>query len=183
MPRHLCLWLAFAEEIWYNAVMRILGIDPGYGIIGFGVIDCDMGNLSVVDYGAVTTPKEMSLPERLDAIRQSFQQIMQEFQPDEIAIEELFFFRNYTTVIPVAEARGVILTTCFATCKNLFEYTPLQIKQALTGNGRADKKQVQFMVKNMLGLGAVPKPDDTADALAVAICHSQINSALNNNRI
>ena len=163
--------------------MRILGIDPGYGIIGFGVIENNGGNISVVDYGAVTTPKEMSLPQRLLAIEESFEAIMEEYKPDEVAIEELFFFRNLTTVIPVAEARGVILTTCFKKCKDVFEYTPLQIKQALTGNGRAEKKQVQFMVKIVLGLGAVPKPDDTADALAVAICHSQINSALNNNRV
>lgn len=163
--------------------MRILGVDPGYGIIGFGVVDSEKGNLTVVDYGAITTPKEMSLPERLLIIKQSFEAILDEFKPDEIAIEELFFFRNLTTVIPVAEARGVIITTCYEKCKNLFEYTPLQIKQALTGNGRAEKQQVQFMVKNVLGLGAVPKPDDTADALAVAICHSQINSALNNNRV
>ncbi|MBQ2713691.1 MAG: crossover junction endodeoxyribonuclease RuvC [Clostridia bacterium] len=163
--------------------MRILGIDPGYGIIGFGVIESEFGKIRVVDYGAVTTPKEMSLPERLMIIQESFEKILEEYKPDEIAIEELFFFRNLTTVIPVAEARGVILTTCYKKCKNLFEYTPLQIKQALTGNGRAEKQQVQFMVKNVLGLGAVPKPDDTADALAVAICHSQINSALNVNRV
>lgn len=161
--------------------MRILGIDPGYGIVGFGIIDCTNNGTQVVDYGAITTPKEMRLPERLLIIEESFERIIAEYKPDEIAVEELFFFKNLTTVIPVAEARGVIVTTCFKHCKKVFEYTPLQIKQALTGNGRAEKQQVQFMVKNVLGLGAVPKPDDVADALAVAICHSQINSALNNN--
>ena len=163
--------------------MKILGIDPGYGIVGFGIIEKDNLGIRVVDYGAVTTPKEMTLVERLLVIEQSFEQILEEYKPDEIAIEELFFFRNYTTVIPVAESRGVILTTCYKYCKNVYEYTPLQIKQALTGNGRADKKQVQFMVQHMLGLGAVPKPDDTADALAVAITHSQINPVLNCNKV
>lgn len=163
--------------------MRILGIDPGYGIIGFGIIDSDEKGITVVDYGAITTPKEMRITERLEIIAQSINQIMDEYKPDEMAIEELFFFRNYTTAIPVAEARGVIVTECYKKCKNIFEYTPLQIKQALTGNGRADKKQVQFMVKNILGLREVPKPDDTADAIAVALCHSQINPELNDNRM
>jgi len=163
--------------------MRILGIDPGYGIVGFGLIDIDNFGTKVVDYGAITTPKEMRLPERLKIIADSFEKILQEFKPDEIAIEELFFFKNLTTVIPVAEARGVIITTCYSKCQKVFEYTPLQIKQALTGVGRAEKHQVQFMVKNILGLAEVPKPDDVADALAVAICHSQINSALNSNLI
>ncbi|MBP3389755.1 MAG: crossover junction endodeoxyribonuclease RuvC, partial [Clostridia bacterium] len=98
--------------------MRILGIDPGYGIIGFGVIESEFGKIRVVDYGAVTTPKEMSLPERLMIIQESFEKILEEYKPDEIAIEELFFFRNLTPVIPVAEARGVILTTCYKKCKN-----------------------------------------------------------------
>ena len=163
--------------------MKILGIDPGYGIVGFGIIEKDNFGIRVVDYGAVTTPKEMPLVERLLVIEQSFQQILEEYKPDEIAIEELFFFRNYTTVIPVAESRGVILTTCYKYCKNVFEYTPLQIKQALTGNGRADKKQVQFMVKNILGLSQTPKPDDAADALAVALCHIQTNNMLKSNRM
>ena len=161
--------------------MRILGIDPGYGIIGFGIIDLTESGLKVVDYGAITTPKEMCITERLMAIGDSIDQIMREYKPDQVAIEELFFFKNHTTIIPVAEARGVIVTACFRHCKLIYEYTPLQIKQALTGNGRAEKKQVQYMVKNILGLGSVPKPDDTADALAVAICHSQINSVLNEN--
>ena len=163
--------------------MIILGIDPGYGIIGFGVIEAEHGNIKVVDYGAVTTPKEMSLPERLLIIKQSFEAILQEFKPDEIAIEELFFFRNLTTVIPVAEARGVIVLAGIQKLGNLYEYTPLQIKQALTGNGRAEKKQIQYMVTNILGLEKTPKPDDAADAVAVALTHLQTNSNLVYNRI
>ena len=161
--------------------MRVLGIDPGYGIVGYGVIDVNQNGISVIDYGAVTTPKEMTLPERLNIIHKCFCEIMETFKPDEVAIEELFFFRNFTTAIPVAEARGIIINACYGFTKRIFEYTPLQIKQALTGVGRAEKKQVQFMVKNILGLKDVPKPDDVADALAVAVCHSQINSNLNVN--
>ena len=145
--------------------MRILGIDPGYGIVGYGVIELSSQGVEAIDYGAIITPKEERLPERL------------------LIIEELFFFRNYTTAIPVAMARGIIVSTCYKHTKNVYEYTPLQIKQALTGVGRAEKKQVQYMVKNILGLSKVPTPDDVADALAVAICHSQINASLNNNLI
>ena len=159
--------------------MRILGIDPGYGIVGYGVIDTHRNN-AVVDYGVIETPKEESFPVRLQRIEESLRVL---FEPDEVAIEELFYFRNQTTVIPVAEARGVIVLTATKFCDRIFEYTPMQIKQALTGNGRADKKQMQFMVKAVLGLEKIPKPDDAADALAVALCHSQINPRLNNNMI
>jgi len=162
--------------------MRILGIDPGYGIVGFGIIDTHRDN-AVVDYGVIETPKDMSFPERLQRIEQGFKQIFETYKPDEVAIEELFYFHNQTTVIPVAEARGVIILTAKKYCDRLFEYTPMQIKQALTGNGRAEKKQMQFMVKNVLGLEKIPKPDDAADALAVALCHGQINSVLNDNMI
>ena len=162
--------------------MRILGIDPGYGIVGYGIIDTHNNNY-VVDYGVVETPKEMPFPERLQRIEEGFRQLFEIYKPDEVAIEELFYFHNQTTVIPVAEARGVIILTARKYCNRLFEYTPMQIKQALTGNGRAEKKQMQFMVKNVLGLEKIPKPDDAADALAVALCHGQINSALNDNMI
>lgn len=162
--------------------MRILGIDPGYGIVGYGIIDTHNNNY-VVDYGVVETPKEMPFPERLRRIEEGFKQLFEIYKPDEVAIEELFYFHNQTTVIPVAEARGVIILTAKKYCDRLFEYTPMQIKQALTGNGRAEKKQMQFMVKNVLGLEKIPKPDDAADALAVALCHGQINSALNDNMI
>ncbi len=162
--------------------MRILGIDPGYGIVGYGIIDTHKNN-AVVDFGVIETPKEESFPVRLLRIEESMRVLMERYRPDEVAIEELFYFKNQTTVIPVAEARGVIVLTAQKYCDRIFEYTPMQIKQALTGNGRADKKQMQFMVKAVLGLEKVPKPDDAADALAVALCHSQINPSLNNNMI
>ncbi len=162
--------------------MRILGIDPGYGIVGYGIIDTHKNNY-VVDYGVIETPKENTFPERLQTIAEGFRVLFETYKPDEVAIEELFFFHNQTTVIPVAEARGVIILTAKKYCDRLFEYTPMQVKQALTGNGRADKKQMQFMVKTILGLEKVPKPDDAADALALAITHSQINPYLNDNMI
>ena len=160
--------------------MRILGIDPGYALVGFGVLDYDNG-YEVIDYGVISTPKEDNLPNRLMTIATCLKQIIDNYKPDVVAVEELFYFKNQKTVIPVAEARGVIIMTCMQCGLKLFEYTPLQIKQALTGNGRAEKAQIQFMTKTILGLEKVPKPDDAADALAVAICHSQINPNLNIN--
>lgn len=162
--------------------MVILGIDPGYAIVGYGVIDTEKPNM-VVDYGAITTPKEDSMPVRLQAIEESLQYLFNKFKPEVVAIEELFYFKNQKTIIPVAEARGVIVLTCQKYCGNIYEYTPLQIKQALTGQGRAEKAQVQYMVKAILNLDSIPKPDDAADALAVAICHSQTSSALNMNKV
>lgn len=162
--------------------MIILGIDPGYAIVGYGVIDTEKKDM-VVDYGAITTPKEDSMPIRLKAIEESLIYLFNKYKPEVIAIEELFYFKNQKTIIPVAEARGVILLTCQKYCGNIYEYTPLQIKQALTGQGRAEKAQVQYMVKAILNLNSIPKPDDAADALAVAICHSQTSSALNMNRV
>lgn len=159
--------------------MRVLGIDPGYNIIGYGVIETD--GCKVVDYGVITTPKTMSISERLHTIFKACNELMETFKPDQVAFEELFFNTNSTTAIPVAEARGVLIVACKEYTNKLFEYTPLQIKQALTGNGRAEKKQVQFMVKNILGLSSVPKPDDAADALAVALCHMQTNSIMSDN--
>lgn len=163
--------------------MRILGIDPGYALVGFGIIDNNNGELSVVDYGVIETFKDMSMPERLNLVEKGLKELFDTYKPDVVAIEELFFFKNQKTLVPVAQARGVIINFAYKTCKNLFEYTPLQIKQALTGYGRAEKQQVQYMTKTILGLESVPKPDDAADALAVAICHSQINMALNVNQI
>ena len=162
--------------------MRVLGIDPGYGIVGYGIIDAGVST-QVVDYGVVSTPKELSLPERLEVIYSSIESLINSYKPDVVAVEELFYFKNQTTVIPVAEARGVILLACRKNQVKIYEYTPLQIKQALTGFGRAEKAQIQFMVKTILGLEKVPKPDDAADALAVAICHSQINPNLNDNYV
>lgn len=163
--------------------MIILGIDPGYAIVGFGVIDTSKsGKDMVLDYGAITTPKEDSMPIRLEAIDTSLKYLFDKYKPEVVAIEELFYFKNQKTVIQVAQARGVIVLACQKYCGNIYEYTPLQIKQALTGQGRAEKAQVQYMVKAILNLDSIPKPDDAADALAVAICHSQVSPRLNINK-
>ena len=169
------------EVVIKGVLMRVLGIDPGYNIIGYGVVD-SVGN-KVVDFGVITTPKNMSISNRLTTIYQATIELMETFKPDEVAFEELFFNTNNTTAIPVAEARGVLIVASKQHTNRLFEYTPLQIKQALTGNGRAEKKQVQFMVKNILGLKETPKPDDAADALAVALTHIQTNSVMSDNSI
>ncbi len=161
--------------------MRVLGIDPGYNIVGYGVIETN--GCKVVDFGVITTPKSMSISSRLNTIYRACCELMETFKPEQVAFEELFFNTNNTTAIPVAEARGVLIVACKQYVDKLFEYTPLQIKQALTGNGRAEKKQVQFMVKNILGLSQMPKPDDAADALAVALTHMQTNSVMSDNSI
>ena len=158
--------------------MRILGIDPGFGIIGFGVIDKSNSGLSVVDYGVITTPKDMEFNARLEVIYHSMAKIIDRFQPDEVAIEELYFNNNITTGIKVAEARGIILLSFQQAKLPIFEYTPQDIKLALTGTGRADKSQMKFMVKTLLHLQKSPTPDDAADAVAVALCHSQTNQNL-----
>ena len=153
--------------------MIILGIDPGLAIVGFGVIDKQKNKTEVIDYGVIRTPKEDTLPIRLEKVYKGMCELIDKYKPEQVAIEELFFNTNITTGIAVAEARGVIILACINKGCKLFEYTPLQIKQALTGNGRADKQQVQYMVKAILRLKAVPKPDDAADGLAAALCHSQ----------
>ena len=158
--------------------MIILGIDPGLAIVGFGVLEKNKNKVDVLDYGVITTPKEDTLPIRLDKIYKGMCELIDHYKPDQVAVEELFFNTNTTTGISVAEARGVILLACINKGCKLFEYTPLQIKQALTGNGRADKHQVQFMVKAILKLNSIPKPDDAADGLAAALCHSQTNQLL-----
>lgn len=156
--------------------MIIVGFDPGLATLGYGVISTDKRSKpQMVDYGIVSTPKEENLAVRLAMIEKGVKQIIEKFKPDEIAIEELFFAKNVTTGINVAHARGVTLLTAVKECGKIFEYTPLQIKQALTGYGRADKHQIQSMVKTMLGLKGIPRPDDAADALAVALCHAQTN--------
>lgn len=153
--------------------MIILGIDPGLAIVGYGVINTQKGNSSVVDYGVINTPKEDSVPVRLEKIYSGMISLVEKYNPDCIAIEELFFNTNTTTGINVAQARGVILLVCQQKKLKMYEYTPLQIKQALTGYGKAEKKQIQFMVARLLQLKAVPKPDDAADGLAVALTHAQ----------
>ncbi len=156
--------------------MIILGIDPGFATIGYGVIESDKGRVRAIDYGAIQTPKQLSFPERLLMIEKGMMQLIEKFKPDQVAVEELFFNTNITTGINVAHARGVILLVCQRELGgNLFEYTPLQIKQALTGYGRAEKMQIMQMVKTYLRLEKIPRPDDAADALAVALCHSQTN--------
>ncbi len=153
---------------------RIIGFDPGLAIIGYGVLDVDdRGNKSVVDYGIITSPKEESFPVRLAIIYERVTKLIEQFKPDEIAVEELFFNTNITTGINVAHARGVLLLAAVHSCGKLYEYTPLQIKQAMTGYGRADKKQIQEMVRVYLNLAKIPRPDDAADALAVALTHIQ----------
>ena len=163
----------FLEILMMKRVkMRSLGIDPGYAILGYGIIDVKGNKFSPVDYGAVRTEASMDMPRRLKTLYGSLAQLIRKYEPDEASIEELFFNNNAKTAILVGEARGVAVLACADGGLPIGEYTPLQIKQALVGYGRADKKQVQFMVKTMLGLESVPKPDDTADALAAAICHA-----------
>jgi len=153
--------------------MIILGIDPGLATMGYGVISANRGVFKVVDYGVVTTPKEDSLPKRLFQIEEGVSELIEAFKPDNVAIEELFFSKNITTVIAVAEARGVILLTAVKGIgSEVYEYTPNQIKQSLTGYGKADKIQMQHVVTSLLHLSKIPRPDDAADALAVAVCHA-----------
>lgn len=152
--------------------MRILGIDPGTAIVGWGVIDVVGNKTTAVAYGHITTSKDLPLSKRLLEISRNLTDIVNEYHPEEAGIEELFFFKNQKTVIPVAQARGCIVLTLENLCVTISDYTPLEIKQALTNYGRAEKAQVQLMVKALLKLAAIPKPDDVADALAVALCHA-----------
>ena len=149
--------------------MRIIGIDPGTGILGFGVIDAKGGKATLVDAGVIRTPAHTPLPERLSEIYDGLSEIIKETQPQIMAIEKLFFAQNVTTAISVAHARGVAMLTGKQAELQIEEYTPLQIKQTMTGYGRANKKQMQEMVRLQLGLAEPPKPDDCADALAAAI--------------
>lgn len=152
--------------------MRILGIDPGFAIVGWGVIEYEGSRFKVIGYGSIQTPAGMPIEERLKAIYSELSAIIDKFSPDAMAVEELFFNTNITTGIKVAQARGVILLCAEQKGIKIAEYTPLQVKQSVTGYGRADKKQVITMVTMLLGLAKPPKPDDTADALAIAVCHA-----------
>lgn len=151
--------------------MKILGIDPGYAIVGYGALECVASRFSVMDYGVITTPAKIPIENRLEMIYTEMNALIEKHKPDAMAIEELFFNSNHTTAIPVAEARGVILLSARLHGTEVFEYTPLQVKQAVVGYGRAEKKQVIMMTTTLLGLKSPPKPDDAADALAIAICH------------
>jgi crossover junction endodeoxyribonuclease RuvC len=150
----------------------ILGIDPGMAILGYGVIESDNYDMRLIDYGTITTPSTMDAPQRLLTIFTSVEELIQKYSPDAIAYEELFFNQNVKTALIVGQARGVAVLAGAKQGIDLFEYTPLQVKQAVVGYGRADKHQVQSMVKLLLHLKDIPKPDDASDALAVAICHS-----------
>ncbi len=152
--------------------MRILGIDPGYAIIGYGVIESDSIKFKPLEYGAVTTPAKTEFCLRLNQIYNGITTLIQKYNPEALAIEKLFFNTNTATAIDVAQARGVILLAAAKSNVPVYEYTPLQVKQSVTGYGRAEKKQVMEMVRSLLNLKAVPKPDDTADALALAVCHA-----------
>ena len=152
--------------------MIILGIDPGLAIVGWGVIEYKASHFKVLGYGAIETPAGLPTEKRLSMIFDDIQKLIETYRPDHIAVEELFFNTNITTGIRVAEARGVIITCAYRLGVRVFEYTPLQVKQSVVGYGRADKKQVITMVTMLLGLAKPPKPDDTADALAIAICHA-----------
>jgi crossover junction endodeoxyribonuclease RuvC len=159
-------------KIAYTGDMRIIGIDPGTGILGFGVIEVIKGKMKLVDAGVITTPAHTPHDERLEDIYDSLTDIIAETKPDYMSIEKLFFAQNVTTAMTVAQARGVAMLAGRKGKLLIAEYTPLQIKQTVTGYGKADKKQVQEMVRLQLGLSEVPKPDDCADALAAAITHS-----------
>jgi crossover junction endodeoxyribonuclease RuvC len=152
--------------------MRILGIDPGTGILGFGIIDYEKSKAVMVDAGVIRTPVKQEDAYRLETIYAELTEIINETKPDIMSVEKLFFAQNVTTAMSVAQARGVVLLCGRQANMEIFEYTPLQIKQAITGYGRAEKKQIQEMVKAILKLEQVPKPDDCADALAAAITHS-----------
>lgn len=158
--------------------MRILGIDPGIAIVGFGLIESNQGSVRMLQYGAVTTEAGLPLATRLVQIENDMTALIAQLKPDEIAVEELFFSKNITTGIAVAHGRGVILCTAERLGVPIFEYTPMQVKQAVAGYGLADKKQVMDMTKRLLKLKAVPKPDDAADALAIAICHARSATSL-----
>ena len=164
--------------------MRILGIDPGVATIGFGLIEASRAGQRLLQYGVVTTPAGLPLSTRLYQISQDISQLLTQFKPDEAAIEELFFSKNITTGIAVAHGRGVILLEIEKAGVPVFEYTPMQVKQAVVGYGGADKKQVMLMTQRLLRMKAIPRPDDAADALAIAICHGRsATSLLNTERV
>ena len=152
--------------------MIILGIDPGIAIVGYGVIEYKNGLFRTLAYGAITTPAHTSVESRLKTVYDDLDEIIKKYKPDDMAVEELFFNNNPKTAIAVAEARGVILLCAMKNGVNIQEYTPLQVKQSVVGYGRVEKKQVMLMVNSILGLKNGPKLDDTADALAIAICHA-----------
>ncbi|MDD6672490.1 MAG: crossover junction endodeoxyribonuclease RuvC [Eubacteriales bacterium] len=157
--------------------MVILGIDPGYAIVGWGVIEYEHSRFRVLGYGAITTNADTPFPQRLESIYNDMCYVFNKYNPSVMSMEKLFYNSNQKTVIDVAQARGVITLCAQMHNKEIFEYTPLQVKQSVTGYGRAEKKQVMEMTRSILSLESVPKPDDTADALALAICHAHCNAS------
>ena len=158
--------------------MRILGIDPGIATIGFSILDSDGKKNTLVKCGVITTPAHTRLSDRLVTIYSDLTELINTFKPDAVSIEELFFNTNITTGISVAQGRGVIILACRLAGLNIYEYTPLQVKDAVVGYGRAEKKQVMDMVKRLCNLSASPKPDDAADAVALALCHARSSTSI-----
>ncbi len=158
--------------------MRILGIDPGYGITGFGLIEADRGNCRLLQCGAITTPAGMDFSARLEIIYEDMRQLLEKAKPDAVAVEELFFGQNVTTGIGVAQSRGVILLAIRQAGLEVTSYKPMQVKQSVVGYGNATKHQVMDMTKRLLHLTAMPKPDDAADAIAIALCHARSSTSL-----
>ena len=160
--------------------MIVMGIDPGYAIVGYGVLEYHRGKFRTLGYGAITTPADMPFDSRLEVIYDELTYLLHKYKPESMAVEQLFFTSNQKTVIAVGQARGVIVLAGKKAGVPIYEYTPLQVKQSVAGYGRAVKKQVMEMTRIMLGLEKVPKPDDTADALAIAICHAHSAGSLLN---
>ena len=158
--------------------MRILGLDPGIATVGFGIVDSDNNRQKLVTCGVITTPAHTPLTSRLDQIYTDLEELIRAYQPDVMSVEELFFNTNITTGIAVAQGRGVILLCAYRAGLRIYEYTPLQVKQAVVGYGRAEKKQVMDMVRRICNLPAPPKPDDAADAVALALCHARSATSL-----
>ena len=157
--------------------MRIIGIDPGLAIVGYGIVEYRAGRFTTLAYGSITTPAHTAVEDRLYGIYRELNDLIKLYQPQEMAVEELFYYNNQTTVISVAEARGIILLCGRMNNLSIHEYTPMQVKQAVVGYGKAEKKQVISMVTSLLNLKEVPKPDDTADALAIAVCRAHSGSS------
>jgi len=151
--------------------MLVLGMDPGTATTGFGLVEQERGRERVVRFGVIRTSPSLDMPRRLVQINREYSELLEQYQPDAVAIEALFYFKNAKTVISVAQSRGILLMTAAAREIEIAEYTPLQVKQAVTGIGNADKRQVQIMVQKILALDKIPHPDDAADALAIALCH------------
>ena len=176
---NLSLYDIIISNISLNGVwdLRILGIDPGLATIGYALVDKETNHFEVLEYGVIKTSADKDDIERLEIIHRNIEALIKEFEPEQMAVEELFFNKNVKTAIAVGQARGVILLAGSQAGLKVAEYTPLQIKQAVVGYGRADKMQVQQMVKSLLNLSEIPRPDDAADALAISICHGHVYSA------